>query len=405
MLASAVKMKTWSLIIAVVMLEIVFAFTLVPLSTPGYLKATDFVNFYVGASIVRHGGGAQLYRRETQDAAYQSIVGYPSNQYFLHPPFEAAALVPLTFMSLKQAFVVWMLINVALLGCLPFLLMQCSPFVDRRPYLMLVAFCFLPVIVALSLGQDSILLLFLLTASYLLMFKGRDFVAGLVLALAAIKFQYLLSLIPLLLFARKFRLLAGFGAGCGLLAMVSLWITGPRGLIEYFDFVRTFDARGGYGGLNPTLMVSARGFLAGLGHPAHSSRYSAVIGIALLAGGALCAIRRQPASKDGLAFALYVTIALAAAPYAHFPDMTQLLLPILLAIDYVAGTGLRSLPSRLIVFWCAVLFLGPYALLALGGGHYWWNSKVYLLFPAIVIFAGLLGGQLCSQRNSDREAR
>ena len=194
MLASAARMRIWPVIVAVVVLEVAVAVTLAPLTTPARLKTTDFVNFYVGASIVRHGGGAQLYRRETQDAAYQSIAGYQSNQYFLHPPFEAAALMPLTFLSMEQAFVVWTLINVALLGCLPLLLMPCIPSVAPRA---LLGFGFLPVLVALTLGQDSILLLFVLTASYLLMFKQRDFAAGMVLALAAIKFQYLVILIPL----------------------------------------------------------------------------------------------------------------------------------------------------------------------------------------------------------------
>src|SRR5690242_5254184 len=87
------------------------AVTLVPLTTRARLKTTDFQNFYLGGSIVRQGKGSQLYRRETQNAAYQSMLGYQPNQYFLHPPFEAAAFAPLTTLSMEHAFVVWTLIN------------------------------------------------------------------------------------------------------------------------------------------------------------------------------------------------------------------------------------------------------------------------------------------------------
>jgi hypothetical protein len=114
----------------------------------------------------------------------------------------------------------------------------------------------------------------------------------------------------------------------------------------------------------------------------------------LLVVGALCAVRRHPARKKWLAFALYVTIALAAAPYAHFPDMTVLLLPILLTIDYIAEAGMRSFSTRLMVLCCAALFLVPYVLLILGG-HYWWNSRIYLLFPLLLVFVGCLALELC----------
>jgi calcineurin-like phosphoesterase len=49
----------------------------------------------VGATIVREGHGRTLYQAETQQLALQSILGRRVAEYYLHPPFEAAALVPL----------------------------------------------------------------------------------------------------------------------------------------------------------------------------------------------------------------------------------------------------------------------------------------------------------------------
>jgi hypothetical protein len=281
-----------------------------------------------------------------------------------------------------------------MLGCLPLLLIPCVSFVNRRPYLLFLAFCFLPVVIALNTGQDSIILLFVFSSGYLLLSKGKDFLAGVVLALIAIKFQYLAILVPLLLCWRKARLLGGMAVGGILLGLVSLLVTGPRGLLQYFDFVRTFDAHGGYGGLNPKVMVNARGFLAGVGYAEHASTYGLWIGILLVTATALWIIRNQGEGMADLYFSLIVAIALVASPYAHFPDMTILVLPAILAIDRVQRKAARY--PWLLASTSALLFVMPHVLLS-RGRHYWWENDVYLLFVAILLFAGSLVLEMAEQ--------
>src|SRR5258706_539898 len=87
-------------LIGALIIEIALALILFPRTDRATLQSTDFVNFYGAASLVRQGQGALLYRRETQDPVLQSILGHKSNQYFLHPPFEAAALVPLAYLKI-----------------------------------------------------------------------------------------------------------------------------------------------------------------------------------------------------------------------------------------------------------------------------------------------------------------
>ncbi|HXR18197.1 MAG TPA: glycosyltransferase family 87 protein [Terriglobales bacterium] len=390
---TSAAVKIYLIIVSVVVVEIAVASTLVPLTDRGRVASTDFVNFYVGASIVRVGDGARLYQRNTQDAAFKSVLGYASNQYFLHPVFEAALFTPLTRLSLERAFILWTLINVALLGLLPLILMRCIPLVSVRPYLGQLGFCFLPALIAVVLGQDSVLLLFVISSSYLLLRKEKEVAAGLVLSLATIKFQYVLILVPLLLLSRKLRVGAGFALGCALLGIVFSLITGPGGLMGYFEFVRGFESHSGYGGLNPTLMVNVRGFLAGIGETAHSPLFSVAGGIILLGLGVFGSQMARDSSRFRLAFALYLSIALAAAPYAHFPDMTVLLLPLLLALDYIAGMGIKSFSRKLICACCVLMLVWPFLLLVLGG-HYWWNSRIYLVFPVIVLFIGALTSEL-----------
>jgi hypothetical protein len=349
------------------------------------IENSDFVNFYVGASIVHDGDGARLYQQDTQRAELRSLLGRDSIQYFLHPPFEAVALSPLASLSFERAFVVWTAINVAVLALLPLVLMPCILLVARKPYLGLIGFFFLPVLVALTLGQDSICLLFIVSLAYSLMHKKMDLAAGLVLALASIKFQYLIVLIPLLLISRKWRVVGGIGLGGTGLAAVSAYTIGWHGFLNYFGFVRAVDAMGGPGAPNPALMVNVRGFLAGIGWAPNSWVYAAA-GAAILLGLALTCAQSAPVTgKNGLVFAAYIAVALTAAPYAHFPDATVLWLPTLLAMDWLADNGIGSIRAVLIGFACASLFLWPVLLVALGG-HYWWNSRIYLVFPVIVFF-------------------
>jgi hypothetical protein len=305
-------------------------------------------------------------------------------------------------LSFERAFVMWTAINVAVLALLPLVLMPCIPLVARRPYVGLIGFFFLPVLVALTLGQDSILLLFIISLAYLLMDKKMDLAAGLVLALASIKFQYLIVLIPLLLMSRKWRVVAGIGLGCAGLAAVSTYVISWRGFENYFGFVRAIDTLAGPGAPNPALMVNVRGFLAGTGWAMHSLTLNAV-GVGVLLGlAAICALSAPVSRKNGLVFAVYIAVALTAAPYAHFPDATLLWLPVLLALDWLAENGMGSVRGILIALACACLFLWPALLVALGG-HYWWNSRIYLVFPVIVFFIMALTFEL--RFGNERQSR
>lgn len=376
-------MKVLPIVASAVVLQIVTALVLIPLTDRARVLPTDFVNFYMGASIVARGQGPELYQRQTQDASYEQLLHRESNQYFLHPAYEAAALSPLTHLPLEQAFVLWTLINVGVLSLLPLLLINCVPLINAKPCLGMLVFCLLPCLTALTLGQDSIILLFVISLTYLLLSRNRDLAAGFVLSLATIKFQYVLVLLPLLLLSRRFRLGAGFALGCSCLAVLSFWVTGWHGFVDYFNFLRAFQAHAGYGSMQPALMANARGFAAGMewsAQPFVLVMQSILIGLGVAAAWA-SGFRRS----DGLTFALFLMISLGASPYAHFPDLTVAFLPIVLVVDHLGSVGLQSNIRKILLSCCIAMFLLPYALLLLGG-HYWWNSRIYWMFPVQVLF-------------------
>lgn len=383
-------MKRWVIIAGVVVTEIAMAVALLPWANRATLNTTDFVNFYAAATIVRQGNAARLYEVQTQGPVLAALLGHPSREYFLHPPVFAAALAPLSYLSIDRAFLIWTLFNMALLGLLPMLFSECADFVKRRPQLGLLGTLFAPVMVALTLGQDSILLLFLFGVGYVLVKRGRDPAAGFVLAAATTKFQYVLVVVLFLIFQRRWKLVAGFALGCAILLAVTFFLFGGQGILEYVNFVHNYDVSDGFGTLHTDLMVNARGFFAGLGWRHNTRTYTLAISAVLIVLGALCS-RFNSERNTSLTFALYVTLALLASPYAFFQDSTLLLLPLYLALDFALldSGSLRNL----LIFSCTLLFVGPLLLLAIGG-HYWWNSRIYLMFPVILLFALTLAAQI-----------
>lgn len=387
-------------VVGVMVVEIVMAIVLIPSTDHAHIETTDFLNFYVGATIVREGHARTLYEAETQQLVLQSILGRRVAEYYLHPPFEAAALVPLSYLRIERAFVMWTLINTALLGSLPLVFAGCISFVARRPYLALLGFAFPPVLASLTLGQDSILVLFFISAAYVLGVKKRDFLAGLVLALATVKFQIVLILALLLMISRKYRLIGGFTSGCTILALVSVVVTGGAGIIEYFRFVIavavTVVRSPHRSGID---MMNWPGFLAGIGWHDHQRMYAAIGSAILIALGIVASRWMRSGQDQELGFSLYVAIALAASPYNYFQDATILLLPIFLVMDLVARARVVGIRARLIVLCCGLLFVWPVILLIFGG-HYFWNSRIYLVFPVIICFIVLLAAELYAQRFS-----
>jgi hypothetical protein len=252
------------------------------------------------------------------------------------------------------------------------------------------------VLASLTLGQDSILMLFLICAAYALSAKKRDFLAGLVLALATVKFQIVLILALLLLVSRKYRLIGGFVAGCAFLALASVLVTGGPEIIEYFRFVHQVDLHNGYGNVNPASMMNWRGLLAGIGWQDHLRIYSTIGSVILITLGIVASRWIRSTENQELGFSLYLAIALAASPYNYFQDAAILLLPIALVMDRAVTGRIIGIRARLLVLCSALMFVWPVVLLMFGG-HYFWNSRIYLVFPVIVCFIALLAAELYSQ--------
>lgn len=216
---------------------------------------TDFVQLYTGAKLA---GTGKLYDAEANYEWHQRLFGarFPA---VLHsrPAFYAFLLQPLGWMPYRTAFWLFVSLNVAAAAWVFRRILGPSPpaaswgAVYPATYL------------AILWGQDIWLAVALFGASVLMLKRGRDAEAGLVMSLCSIK-AHLFLLVPLVLLAhRRWRVLAGGAAGCAGLFLLGFAGDGPGWLMSYWKLLTGSAIHRDMGG-----MPNLQGVSVQLGSPA-----------------------------------------------------------------------------------------------------------------------------------------
>lgn len=286
----------------------------------------DFRAFYAAGWMARSWQTATLYDYATQKLIQDVRIGPEQIALpFNHLSFESLLFVPFTFLSYQKAWLAYLAFNVLLLVMSVRLL---SPYLGNlastyRWAPAALCFTFLPVSAALMQGQDSILLLTLLTAAYVCLQKHRDFWAGILLGCALFKFQIALPIALLFLLWKQWKLIRGFALSSALVAAVSLLLIGWSGLKLYFQLILNTAQQSNqvaYGTHNLSSMPNLRGFAFGLGVP--------IWAVAVASAAVIFAVSRWKPSFE-------ISVVVAALVSYHFliHDMSILLIPCLLALN------------------------------------------------------------------------
>ena len=364
----------------------------------------DFTAMYAAGRCVVSGLGSRIYDQQVQAGIQQQFASHVKNRLgplpFTHPPFEAALFAPLGLVSYTTAY--WLWNGFSLLALLVFLYLL-------RPHLpalrdwskalpVLAGLAFFPVFVCLLQGQDSLLLLLLLGLAFVALKREREFLAGVCLALALFRFQLVLPLLAVLLLRRKWKVLPGFALVAAAWAGVSAAVVGWQQAWNYPRTILQLSRAQAAGAMNPTNMPNLRGIvsaLAGEGNAAHL--LIALISLALV-GGAAWLWTSDPAKPEfDLSFALAVVVAIMASYHLMAHDLSLLLLPLLLAADWLLRSGATGWTRRLMLAAIAMLFFSPMYFLL------WFRYQRFsVLFWAIVLLAAALSMAL--RRSQEREA-
>ena len=190
----------------------------------------DFVAFYTGAKLV---GTPDLYSRSANIATIGKILGVAlDGTTYVRPPFYAALLKPLAMLPYRVAY------RLFLFASLASILWFVIRFAKERVELPLFAALGMPLLIPLCNGQDTPLLLTLLGGFVVLLRSKRDFTAGLVLSLCAIKFHLFLFVAALLFLKKRWRAVGGGASGIAALTAFGVLAAGFDSYRQWVSVMR-----------------------------------------------------------------------------------------------------------------------------------------------------------------------
>lgn len=344
----------------------------------------DFPAFYGSGSIVADGDVEELYEFDRQLAAQRGLHQDEGALYFAYPPPVAAAYSIIARLPYVAAYVVQtLLMSAALAGA--FLLVR--PMLPQArpggPVLAALGLTFLPVFMAVTLGQNSAIVVLLVAGAWRLAHDGRHELAGVALGLLLFKPQYAVPLIGLHLVRGRWRLVGASG-----LVAVGWWVAGAlmlgtswtgEWLSQVGDF-NTLDAE-----------INGANAISWLGMAEHAFGVGSTP--ALLVGGALAALTAiwlvvvwRGTADDQLALPMAAASVgvLLISPHAMFYDATLLVL----VVAGMAAAGRPPSVRFVAVGWLlgalhplkGILGLTPVSLAVLGAlavvVHTWWRSHL-----------------------------
>jgi hypothetical protein len=350
---------------------------------PGALRGkSGFRSLYLAAFMVRIGDGRKIYDHESTQGFQNQLVSQEDKALtFDHAAYETLIFVPLSILHYRTAYLAFFVLNLTFLGLAIWLL---------RPYLGKLAevwswapfgvfICFLPVVLALIQGEDSIFLLTLLVASAVCFYRNLDLRAGMLLGLTLFQLQISIPIALLFLLWRRWRILAGFCIAAVADLLASVWILGPVGFKIYLQLMLQswnsqlwLPSEGMRGSAHSAAIPDLRCLLNAL-----ASHFLSPTSLTLLLVCFSSLMILWAATKPAN-FALAILVAVLVSSRGRLSDAAVLVVPIAMVLDsrLAATSGRLRLWSRNIV---CLLFVAPSLLFLAGRGYCWLVLPMLLL--------------------------
>jgi Glycosyltransferase family 87 len=340
------------------------------LTVPIFLGGgADFRQLYAAGYMARSGHSRQLYDYDSQRRFQNQVVSQTDLALpFIRPAYEAVLFVPLSLLPYRAAYFTWLAINLALLAiCYRLLFPKMEDLYHIYRWLPAAIFLgFLPIAAALIQGQDSIFLLTLLTVALVLLERGKEVSAGLLIGLGLFKFQIVIPMALMFLIWRRFRLMAGFAVTASIGTLVSLWVVGFSGFAAYVRALITMGVglvREPHEVNKPVanLMANLHGLVFGLAG-SNLSGFWIVFVTAILSGVVIftAAISGRTAKRLDHQFLLATTASALVSYYLLIHDMSVLLIPIALTLGrFIEAEATGDRDGRIMARAAALMFVAP----------------------------------------------
>lgn len=334
----------------------------------------DFPIFYSNAQMVHEGKAAGLYNFDAEQRFARRVSDRPAPPNN-HLPYELLLFIPFTYLPFRTAYVLWTILGLAMLACVAHIMRSTRAGNNWSfAFTLLTVLSFYPAWNCLIAGQDSILLLLLFTTCFWLWKRGKDDMAGAVLALGLFRPQLVLPFVFVTFLAGKWRLVRGFIPGAALVLSLSALVVGLHGMGDYGRLLLSQGTQGSAAVLadrwhvTPGLMPTWRGFLwlcLPRWVPPGAENFLVLSGTI---AGLGWAARKMRAARGSGAFELALAITLATVLLVSFhsflQDFSLMILPLLICAQAFSVTRIESRNSTsLIVSLCFLLFVTPLYLL------------------------------------------
>jgi len=320
------------------------------ISSSAERTGSDFIVFYTAGRIAQTDGAVHVYEPELQQDVQEAEVGFPlaPGQVLLynHVPYLIPILTVLISGNYVASFIRWAVLLLALCVagvCLLAGLLRRAGSGQAEVWVAAAGMLtFFPIFVSLMNGQDTAFTFFGLCLWLVGLLTGRDWLAGLGLALTTIRPHVTVLLAIPFLFRRQ-KVFGWFCVGAVVLGLISLLLLGFDGMRGFLDLLLV-SASGEWYGLKEPVMVNLVGLLwriaPGLGGEIIRMTGWAVYGLALVG---LCVLWARSRDINEKHIGLAATLAVFAAPHLHYHDLTLLLVPLVAAqLVLVRGGFLRA---------------------------------------------------------------
>jgi hypothetical protein len=344
----------------------------------------DFRNTYSAGYMVRTGHGYEIYDENAQKTFQNALVSKENLPLpFIRPAYQALFYVPFSLLPFRQAYFVFLVLNLAAL-LLSMLLLH--PYLTNLYrlgfYLPSLLLLFFPITVALWQGQDSILLLALLAGTFVCIQRNREYAAGTLVAIGLFKFQFAIPIFLLFLAWRRWRFSAAFACATVILAGISMWIIGLTQAIDYSRALIGVGSTLGFQAGSPLKMSLMANLHGALYEILNGSTLVLPMTAAVSAVVMLLLAWSRPRGVDALLVAIPASALVSYYMFAH--DLCVLILPIAILLDRLVGAEANHYRYRRLQQWIAVLLLVAPTVLILNITQFWLVSFPLLAFTIAI---------------------
>lgn len=320
------------------------------------VERTDFSLTYVAAHMVHAAMGGHLYDIGLQVQLRDSMFRDASPIYFEHPPFEALAFAPLASIPFRTAYLIWGLLNVAVVLTMMGWLRRYLPWPSEDLGYVSLWLLFAPIVVAIYQGQSSVIMLAAFAAAFILLKNSHPLVAGAALGIGLLKFQFAVPMAIVFVLRKQWKFMGGFAISAAVLGIFSWIAVGWSGLIDYARLLTRVGSNPHNISLGSAVdMPTLLGLAYALGGKhLGSAGLNAVVALLSIALLTWVARKWQGSSDFNLMFAAAVAASLLSGSHMFTQDFSPLIVGLLAAgpvLGKLTSPARVPLAFTLILFW------------------------------------------------------